>query len=179
VNKTTTVRRQPHVAVFLDTAGSYGRGLMEGIAKYLDSHGPWSVFIQTRATGQFDLAWLRRWKGDGALAFVEQRDIAVQLHKLRIPLVETYGHLPDLRIPRVGNDEQAIGRLAAEHLLDRRFEHFALSGYREQAWCSARKRLILKPALDEAHVAGFQRSMGRPAVVASGKATFRPVRADS
>ena len=138
MNEATAVQKRPHVAVFLDTAGSYGRGLMRGIAAYLDLHGPWAVFIQPRATGQFDLAWLRRWKGDGVLAFVEQRDMAFRLRKLKIPLVETYGHMPDLRIPRVCNDDRSIGRLAAEHLLARRFEHFAFSGYRDQPWAEWR-----------------------------------------
>jgi len=53
-------------------------------------------------------------------------------------VVETYGHLEDLKVPRVSNDDQAIGRLATEHLLTRRFEHFAFSGYPDQPWAERR-----------------------------------------
>lgn len=131
----TTMR---HVAVFVDTAGNYGRRLLEGIADYVESHQLWSIFVQPRATGQFDPAWLRRWKGHGVLAFVEDRGALVRLRRHGIPLVETYGHLKGLKTPSVCNDDQAIGRLAAEHLLARRFESFAFSGYPGEPWSERR-----------------------------------------
>src|SRR5437660_1504845 len=106
-----------HVAVFLDSAGNYGRGLLDGIADYLDVGGPWSLFMESHATGVFDTGWIRRWRGDGILAFIEDRAATVRLSRLRVPVVETYGHLTDLQIPRVGNDDTAIGRMAAEHLI--------------------------------------------------------------
>lgn len=127
-----------HVAVFVDTAGNYGRRLLEGIADYIETHELWSIFLQPRATGQFDLAWLRRWKGDGVLAFVDDREALIRLRKHGIPLVETYGHLKGLKVPNVCNDDHAIGRLAADHLLLRRFESFAFSGYPDQPWAQRR-----------------------------------------
>jgi LacI family transcriptional regulator len=129
-----------HVAVFLDSAGSYGRGLLEGIADYLEVGGPWSVFVESHATGGFDTGWVRRWHGDGILAFIEDRKATARLYQLRIPVVETYGHLAELQIPRVGNDEAAIGRVAADHLLDRRFRHFVFSGYLGHTWVEGRRR---------------------------------------
>ncbi len=131
-------RASRHVAVFVDAAGNYGRRLLEGIADYLETHRLWSIFLQPRATGQFDPAWLRRWKGDGVLAFVEDRQALVRLHKHGIPLVEAYGHLADLRVPSVRTDDHGVGRLAAEHLLARRFDHFAFSGYPDQLWAQRR-----------------------------------------
>jgi LacI family transcriptional regulator len=127
-----------HVAVFVDTVGSYGRRLLEGIADYLETHPQWSIYLQPRATGQFDPTWLRRWKGDGVLAFVEDRESLLRLRRRGIPVVETYGHLGDLKTPCVSNDDRAVGRMAAEHLLARRFEHFAFSGYPDQPWCERR-----------------------------------------
>ena len=40
----------------------------------------------------------------------------------------------------MGNDDAAIGRLAAEHLLDRRLRHFVFSGYRGHGWVEGRCR---------------------------------------
>jgi LacI family transcriptional regulator len=137
-------RRQPreslHIAIFLDSAGNYGRGLLEGIADYLEVGGPWSVFLEKHATGIFDTGWVRRWHGDGILAFIEDRSAMAGLSRLRVPVVETYGHLADLQIPRVGNDDDAIGRAAAEHLIDRRFRHFVFSGYPGHVWVEGRRR---------------------------------------
>ncbi len=129
-----------HVAVFVDGAGNYGRGLLEGIADYLQVGGPWSVFVESHATGVFDTDWLRRWRGDGVLAFIDDRGATARLSRLRVPVVETYGYLAELNIPRVCNDDVAIGRLAAEHLLDRRLRHFVFSGYLGHSWVEGRRR---------------------------------------
>ncbi|MHC4424032.1 MAG: hypothetical protein ACYSWR_05125, partial [Planctomycetota bacterium] len=34
----------PKVILLVDTARAYGRGLLRGIAKYSDLHGPWIYF---------------------------------------------------------------------------------------------------------------------------------------
>ena len=91
-----------HVAVLVDGAGNYGRGLLEGIADYLEVGGPWSMFVESHATGVIDTGWVRRWRGDGILAFIEDRRATVWLSRLRVPVVETYGHLTELADPPGG-----------------------------------------------------------------------------
>ncbi len=59
---------------------------------------------------------------------------------MNIPTVETYGHATKLKLPCVGNDDAAIGRLAAKHLLERRFRNFAFSSYPDQPWAERRCR---------------------------------------
>lgn len=140
MSETVERNRAFHVAVWLDTTGNYGRGLLRGIADYMEAHGRWSLFVEPRATGRFDPAWVRRWQGDGMLVFLEEPRTAVQLRKLKLAIVEIYGHVRDLKLPSVGNDDVAIGRLAAEHLLERRLEHFAYSGYPDQPWSALRRQ---------------------------------------
>jgi LacI family transcriptional regulator len=43
-----------------------------------------------------------------------------------------------LKLPHVGNDEEAIGRRAAEHLLDRRFNQLAFAGIEGALWSARR-----------------------------------------
>ncbi len=129
----------PEVAGFVASARVYGRRLLSGVADYIDRHGPWSVFVEPYSSGRFDSKWLRRWQGDGVLAFIENRQDAQRLKRLKVPIVETYGHLRDLGLPQVCSDERAIARLAAEHLLQRRFRNFAFCGYRNQPWSKRRK----------------------------------------
>lgn len=131
---------QPHVAVFVDTWGSYGQRLLQGIADYVDVHGPWSLFVEMHGAGRFNPARLRRWRGDGVLAFIEDRRIAAQMAHSGIPTVDTDGHVLDGILPFVGNDEEAAGRLAAEHLLERRLAHFVYSGYVDQPWAERRRK---------------------------------------
>ena len=137
--RTSHSKKARHVAIFVDSTGNYGRGLLEGIADYVDSHVPWSLFIEPKATGRFAPAWLHRWHGDGVLAFIEDPHVAAKLRELNIPTVETYGHVLDLRLPWVGNDDDAIGRMGARHFLERQFEHFAFSGYPSQSWVRQRR----------------------------------------
>lgn len=139
-NETDGPRRPWHVAVFVDTWGNYGGRLLEGIADYVDAHGPWSLFLEMHGTGRFHPSRLRRWKGDGVLASIEDRRIAARMAQSGIPLVDTDGQVLDGKLPFVGNDEEAAGRLAAEHLVDRRFTNFAFSGYPCQPWVERRCR---------------------------------------
>ena len=132
--------KHPHVAVFVDTWGHFGQRLLMGIAEYVETHRPWSLFFEMHGTNQFDLARLIRWKGDGVLAFIKDREVAARVARLDIPTVETDGHVLDGKLPLVGNDEEAAGRLAAEHLLERGFSHFAYSGYPGQPWAKRRRR---------------------------------------
>jgi LacI family transcriptional regulator len=46
----------------------------------------------------------------------------------------------DGKLPLVANDEEGAGRLAAEHLLERRFTNFVYSGYTDQVWSERRCR---------------------------------------
>jgi LacI family transcriptional regulator len=131
--------KYPHVAVCVDKSRSYGRGVMQGIADYLEIHGPWALSIDPGASGNYQEGWLKNWRGDGVIAFIEDPAVAEDLRRAGIPAVEVFRHHVDLGLPQVGNDEAKIGRLAAEHLLDRKFSKFAFCGYRNHLWSDLRR----------------------------------------
>ncbi len=133
-------RKVPHVAVAVDKSRSYGRGLLAGIADFVETRGGWSISLEARSEGRYARDWLRGWVGDGVLAFIEDPGLARRLLRLKIPVVELFGHRLDLGLPQVGNDEEAIGRLAAEHLVERRLRRFAFSGYPGEPWVERRYR---------------------------------------
>jgi LacI family transcriptional regulator len=70
----------------------------------------------------------------GMIAHIFNRALAGALIELRKPVVNVTGVLPDLPVPRVVVDHVAVGRLAAEHLLDRGFRHFGFVGYPDHAF---------------------------------------------
>lgn len=133
-------RKIPHVAVAVDKSRSYGRELLAGIADFVETRAGWSIYLEARSEGRYARDWLRGWVGDGVLAFIEDPGLARRLLRLRIPVVELFGHRLDLGLPMIGNDEEAIGRLAAEHLVERRLRRFAFSGYPGQPWVERRYR---------------------------------------
>src|SRR4051794_40937916 len=64
-----------HVALLVETTGAYGRGLIQGIAKYNREHGNWSTYFRPHALNDAPPAWLRNWKGDGMLVRIETQEM--------------------------------------------------------------------------------------------------------
>lgn len=126
------------VAVCIDKSRRYGRGVLAGIADYVEAHGRWSLQLNPRASGVYSDDWLRDWDGDGVLAFVEDPRLAKALLRAKIPAVELFGHRLDLGLSHVGNDEESVGRLAGEHLLERNFIRFAFVGVEGALWSERR-----------------------------------------
>jgi LacI family transcriptional regulator len=126
----------PSVLLFVETSREFGRGLLHGIAKYSRLHGPWRVY---RWPGALDSS-LPEWKHlkiGGAIV----RDVGVVegLARSGIPVIfaqhnrESYAPFP-----AIITESQAIGCMAAEHFLDRGFQHFAYCGLDDFAWSRGR-----------------------------------------
>ncbi len=134
---------EPRVAVCLDKLRVYGSGVLQGLADYMETHGSWSIFLDPFSRGSIPWQRLDRWSGQGILALLCDESSARRVAELKIPTVDLCGNLPDdvreqLGIPCVTSDHDAIGRLAAEHLLETGYPHFAFSGYRELRWVQER-----------------------------------------
>ena len=117
----------PHVAVLVDTATGWGRRLVRGVVNY-SQHGPWYLWIKSGS--QDTPLWLPpEWRGDGIIARIGTRAAARHVRDAGVPVVNISAiELPGVDFPRVATDLPAAGRLAAEHLLDRGFVHFAYYG---------------------------------------------------
>jgi LacI family transcriptional regulator len=74
----------PQVAVCVDKSRKYGRKVLQGIADYAETVGRWSLIVDSMATGSYSADWLKDWKGDGILAYVESRATAKRL-RIRHP----------------------------------------------------------------------------------------------
>lgn len=122
------MRSTPHVAVLIETSRAYGRGLLEGVARYVREHGPWSIYFKPHGLGEPPPPWLRRWKGHGILARIDNREMARAVRATGLPAVDLRGRLPDLGLPRVGVDNGVLARLAFTHLAERGFRQFAFCG---------------------------------------------------
>ena len=129
----------PRIAICVDRAQSYGNAVLQGIAKYVETYGPWSLFIDPRFDGEHATNLLKNWDGDGVLAYVDDLKLADLLRRSRIPVVEIFGHRFDLGLPQVCPDSLAIGQMAARHLIERQFKHFAFCGYFNLPWSQLRQ----------------------------------------
>lgn len=133
----------PRIAVCIDKSRVYGSGILQGLADYLEIHGPWSVFLEPFSNGTLPWRRLDRWKGAGILALLCNKKSAQRVRKLKIPIVDVCANLEEeelrqLGIPSVSNNHFEIGALAAKHLMECGYPYFAFSGYRLLKWVNDR-----------------------------------------
>jgi len=112
------------VLLLIDTSRAYGRGLVEGIARYADERGPWSIFFNERSLMDSLPRWLKDWRGDGIISHTARGLDVAGLFTKRLPVVELFP-LPKSSVPLVRPDEEEIARQAVGHFLDRGLQHFA------------------------------------------------------
>jgi LacI family transcriptional regulator len=122
-------RREPHVAVCVDNSRAFGRGILMGLADYLETVGRWSLYVDFQASSLLSPSWLRRWRGDGVLEHTRSLELHRRLKRSGIRMVTTYGLIDTPGVPQVRNDNLAIGRLAGGHFRERRFRYFAYTGF--------------------------------------------------
>jgi LacI family transcriptional regulator len=121
------------VLLLVETASGYGRGILQGIGRYVREHGPWDIYFEEGSLHDRLPRALDRWKGDGILTRTMHSSSARRLKSLRIPLVELLGEKADLPA-KVHCDNAAVGRIAAHHLLDCGLTHFGFFAFGEAWW---------------------------------------------
>ncbi|MFT3787518.1 MAG: DNA-binding transcriptional regulator [Tepidisphaeraceae bacterium] len=117
-----------HVALLIETTGSYGRGLLTGIARYNRQHGRWSTYVRPHALTDPPPKWLSTWKGDGLLVRVDTKEMADLVKKTGAAIVNLRGVNPQLTLPLVSIDHVDVGRIAGEHLKNKGLKRFAFCG---------------------------------------------------
>ncbi len=112
--------------------------MVRGIVDYADERGGWT-FSFCPETSTASLAGLKGWPGHGVIAVVNTKAEARAMREIGLPVVNFSGSLRNAGLPRVMVDQEAIGRLAAEHLLDCGFRRFAYHGL-QRVWSSELRR---------------------------------------
>lgn len=133
-------RRRRQVALLIETSNAYARGLLQGIVHYIREHQPWSFHLMEQGRGDDPPAWLEKWNGDGIIARIETPRIAGAVVRAAVPAVDVSAARLVPALPWVETDDESIARLAAEHLLERGFKHFAYCGDARFNWSTWRER---------------------------------------
>jgi LacI family transcriptional regulator len=131
------MKRRKRVALIIETSNEYARGLLHGIRAYIREHEPWAIYFSEQRRGE-PPHWLKDFKGNGIIARIETRAIAEAVTAKGLPTVDVSAarFVPDL--PWVETDNEAIAKLAAEHLLDRGLRHFGFCGMPAFNWSRER-----------------------------------------
>lgn len=126
--------RRRQVALLIETSNAYARGLLQGVVHYIREHEPWSFYLMEQGRGDDPPPWLERWKGDGIIARIETPKIAAAVVRAAVPTVDLSAGRLVPELPWVETDDEQIAGLAAAHLLERGFKHFAFCGDARFKW---------------------------------------------
>ncbi len=128
--KTKPVR---HVALVYPVSVPWMALFLRGVSDYAEQRGGWLITASPPALSwageePLSLADLRGWPGDGVIAAITSRDELRVAKRLGKPIVNMAATLRDSGFPRVMPDHYGMGRLAAEHLLERGLRRLAYYG---------------------------------------------------
>jgi len=142
----------------IETSNSYARGLLRGIHAYSREHGPWVTCLSEQEQGDAKPVVLKEdWKGDGILARLDNRWIAQDVKKWlgKIPVIDLCAGrmLPGVRC--VETNDSSISRLAAEHLLERRFRQFGYYSDSRFNWARWRGEHFMKLIAEQGYACSF------------------------
>jgi LacI family transcriptional regulator len=139
------MRGIPKVALLIETARGYGRGLLRGIMRYARLHGPWAFYVTPGDLRQV-LPAMEHWGATGIIARIETRSTAQRILATGLPLIaldlsqeQLARTNPLSQVCEICPDSHKAGRMAAEHLLQRGLRQFAFAGVSKSTLWSSRR----------------------------------------
>jgi len=110
---------------------TYEFEVLKGVRGYIEKHGDWT-FEQVPA--KLSPREWSQWNGDGLLVLkIENKSVtAIRQHirQLHVPVVDVSAARLVPAWSWVESDNPAVGKMAAEHLLERGLQHFGFCGFR-------------------------------------------------
>lgn len=133
------MKRRVRVALLVQSATGYGRGMLRGIAAYIREAGPWAVFHRPGGLLESIPEQLKAWRPEGIIAQLEHPTVVRQIRRMRLPVVDLFAGLRCAGIPRLRDDNAAIAQLVADFFLDRGYRNFAYCGPQGVFYCEQRR----------------------------------------
>lgn len=118
-------RKFLEIGLFMPTSVGFYADVLAGVRGYARA-GQWTFNMWPDVPSAMEQ--VQRLRPDGIISSLYQPKWVDLLKRLGIPTVAVL-ELPGAELPRVGLDDEAIGRLGARHFLDRGFKHLGFCGY--------------------------------------------------
>lgn len=155
-------RKVFRVALSIPLDATYGRQKVLGILAYIRKNPGWSVEMR-RGHPFLSPKELSRWRGDGIIGeYYNERQMAEAV-ACGVPVVNTSGAESGCKMASVGIDNDAIGHLAADHLLKSGRKKFLFFGENDLPYAVMRfkafeRQIAAAGCVAEAHWIGRLRS---------------------
>jgi len=130
---------KPQVLLIFLTRFEESTAMLKGIAHYERSPLPWAAFLDDEARAETDPQWLRSKRWDGVISRHTTPALVESCRALRLPLVDLNDTPVHPGVPKIRPDNVALGHLGAEHFLERGYQSFGFSGFRNDGWACERR----------------------------------------
>ena len=138
-------RSPREVALVIETSKAYGRGVLKGISTWLHQRRDWTIAIDERGLDDPAPDWLARWAGQGVITRLGEEALPPEWRGPSRPVVFLRRVLAADPLPGVYTDDDAVMRLAVEHLVDRGFNDLAFCPVAAD-WSASRCEAFLRHA---------------------------------
>jgi len=157
----------PRVVLLMSSFAEFDRGLLRGIARYTQLHGPWEFHLSgddpvpivdsdstsgdvirkanTSGTRRKTSLALRHLGATGVVGRIRTPSVARMVLASGLPTIaidlseeQLSSKNPLSNVSEICADSENAGRIAAEHFLERGFTQFAFCGYRGRIWSQRR-----------------------------------------
>ncbi|MBN1590036.1 MAG: XylR family transcriptional regulator, partial [Pirellulales bacterium] len=162
------------VAIAFALSESHQTHILRGIQQFAEERGNWAFTFSPEHYGS-SIAALRHWPGDGILATVATKHENQIAREMGIPVVNLSGALRDTRLPRVMVDQEAMGRIAAEHLLNCGFRNFGYFGVARVWSGQQRKTGFVRRVREAGGECSVLEAPSRPRSLRSAEDWFEPL----
>ncbi len=135
------------IALLLDRSLSFVRDVLRGIHAYAADRPQW--IVRDGPPRLYVVNRVQEWKPHGIIAGLVLPRVAHALMRMRKPLVDTAFALPSLNVPTVDVDHAAVGRLAAEYYLERKFVHFGFYGSESVCYAQTEEQAFRRRLAEE------------------------------
>ncbi|HMO26652.1 MAG TPA: DNA-binding transcriptional regulator [Tepidisphaeraceae bacterium] len=125
------------VALIVEAQVAPRRMMLTGVARYIQEHEPWLIYLKPHGVEKSLESWFRDWRGDGIIAAVHDAEALGAAHG--VPIVDVVGAFRRDDVAVVRTNDHTVGKLGAEHLLERGFRNFAFCERETQRWSEQRR----------------------------------------
>jgi LacI family transcriptional regulator len=120
------VQKIRKIALLMERLVGFNHDVLQGVRDYAAPKKAWMCHFVDPKSEYMDV--LQEWNPHGIIAFLFDERTLTNLQQLKCPFVDVATWQGSSKIPRISVDDVAVGRLAAEHLMDLGLERFAFVG---------------------------------------------------
>lgn len=114
------------VAIVVDAATSFSRGLLGGVSQWVAAHPGWLVTVDDRHRDAPLPEWLLGWNGNGMISGLPERSLPRTWRGAGRAVVHVRDRLTAGRLPGIYPDDDAAVHVAVTHLADLGLRHLGV-----------------------------------------------------